>query len=121
MAGIYRAGATASWTLDITLNSVREGGLEIKVNLPTDQSSLFHIDTFYNPWPWDSYPPYGEHLKQRLADAISAVPLSSIAEKLQKDLSSTARFVVPGGGTFLYKDPIFNNNGDVLIQSEYDG
>ncbi|PGH15923.1 hypothetical protein AJ79_02090 [Helicocarpus griseus UAMH5409] len=116
------ASATATWSLTITLNSVMEGGLEISLNVPENQQHLFKISTYFDDWPdLASYPPYEEHLKQRMADAITGVPLRDIANDLQKALSNSAKFVIPGGGTFFYKDPIFNNHGDVLIEAEYNG
>ena len=122
MLGVYRAKAIATWTINITLNSVKDGGLEISLKLPDNQADLFHIGTEFDEWPFgDVYPPYGEDLKETLATAIDASPLQQVAEELQTTLSSTARFVIPGGGTFFYKDPIFNNNGDVMIEAQYNG
>lgn len=56
-----------------------------------------------------------------MATVITTIPLKQVAKELEAALSSTARFVVPGGGTFFYKDPIFNNNRDVMIEAEYNG
>lgn len=36
MLGAHRANAKATWTINITLNSVKDGGLEISLNLPGD-------------------------------------------------------------------------------------
>ncbi|KAE8384517.1 hypothetical protein BDV23DRAFT_176994 [Aspergillus alliaceus] len=35
------------------------------------------------------------------------------------NLNSSARFVVPGQGTFRYSNPMFNDNGDLLIKVDY--
>ncbi|KZF24923.1 hypothetical protein L228DRAFT_280214 [Xylona heveae TC161] len=116
------ASATATWAINITLNSVKEGGLEISLNLPDDPNDLFEISPYFDDWPFSNiYPPYGEHLKERMQSAITVAPLWEAARELQTALSSTARFVVPGGGTFFYKNPIFNNNGDVMIEAQYNG
>ncbi|KAH7240280.1 uncharacterized protein BKA55DRAFT_577254 [Fusarium redolens] len=41
------------------------------------------------------------------------------AKQLSDALNGQGRFVFPGGGTFDIKDPIFSNNGDVLIGLSY--
>jgi hypothetical protein len=107
----------------LTLNSVKDGGIEISLNLPNKPTDIFHVgEPSYDEWPFGTlYKPYAEKLKNGLVEDLTKTPLLDIAEQLQSNLSSASRFVVPGGGTFFYKDPIFNNNGDVLIEAEYDG
>lgn len=42
------------------------------------------------------------------------------AEKsLESDLNTSARFVIPGKGSLAYENPIFNNNGDLMIEANY--
>lgn len=108
--------------MSVTLNSVREGGLEISLNLPDNQNDLFKVEAYSQQWPFNGlWPPYDEKLHGRMTTAITGIPLREVANDLQRSLANSAKFVVPGGGTFFYKDPIFNKHGDVLIEAEYDG
>ena len=38
-----------------------------------------------------------------------------------KTVLSEHRFVFPGNGTFSFSDPMFNNNGDLMVSLAYDG
>lgn len=58
-------------------------------------------------------------LADNLKSALQNSALQSVANELQKNLDSAARFVVPGLGVFKYKDPMFNDNGDLFISVEY--
>lgn len=58
-------------------------------------------------------------LADKLKSALKNSALQSMADELQKNLDNAARFVVPGLGVFKYKDPMFNNNGDLFISVEY--
>lgn len=60
-----------------------------------------------------------ENLKSDLVNKMKNIPFGEAQDQLQKNLDNAARFVVPGGGTFTYKSPMFNNNGDLMIESSY--
>ena len=60
-----------------------------------------------------------EGLMKDLQDKMENLPVVEAEERLRKDLTNSARFVIPGGGTFSYKDPIFNNEGDLMIAASY--
>ncbi|RHZ58240.1 uncharacterized protein CDV56_106126 [Aspergillus thermomutatus] len=114
---------TATWSINATLDSVKEGGLRISLNLPSDPSAMFDVGKpSWGEWPFGVvYPPYGEHLRANLVDALVQIPLLDVATQLQTNLTGASRFVIPGGGTFFYKDPIFSESGDLLIEAKYDG
>lgn len=50
---------------------------------------------------------------------LANLPLKDAVKKLQSALHNSARFVVPGVGSLRYKNPIFNKNGDLMIQVDY--
>lgn len=54
-----------------------------------------------------------------LEDHLANLHLKDDMDNLQTALRNTARFVVPGVGSLRYKDPVFNNNGDLMIQVDY--
>lgn len=123
MTDASRSKVKATWNIDLTLNSVKEGGVEISLNLPDKPTDIFHVGKpSWDEWPFDNlWPPYGDKMKSNLVADLTKTPLLDVAKELEKNLASASRFVVPGGGTFFYKDPIFNSNGDVLIEAKYNG
>ena len=52
-----------------------------------------------------------------IQDACSAV--YDFGPDLEKALNGQTRFVFPGGGTFVMKDPLFNKSGDLMIGLSY--
>jgi hypothetical protein len=100
-----------------------EGGMEISLNLPDNPGDIFNTGKpYFDEWPFEVLgDSYGDSVRAWMKKTVSATPLGQVAQDVQTKLATTARFVVPGGGTFFYKDPIFNNNGDVMIESRYNG
>jgi hypothetical protein len=100
-----------------------EGGLEISLNLPSNTGDVFVTpEPYFDEWPFPNLTPsYGKSMRKSMKERVTATPLGQVASEVQASLASTARFVVPGGGTFFYKNPIFNNNGNVMIESRYNG
>ena len=123
ISGWRRSKVTATWSINATLDSVKEGGLKISLNLPSDPSAVFDVGKpSWGEWPFGNlYPPYANDLKNNLVDALTNTPLLDVATQLQTNLTGASRFVVPGGGVFFYKDPIFSESGDLLIEAKYDG
>lgn len=58
-------------------------------------------------------------MQQRIKDALRSNKLQDTEKKLQNELATVARLVVPGQGTFSYRSPVFNNNGDLMIEIAY--
>ncbi|KAF8243632.1 hypothetical protein K440DRAFT_561107, partial [Wilcoxina mikolae CBS 423.85] len=116
-----RAVASMKWNLDVALNSVHEGGLEISLNLPDNPVNSWVQPPYEDNWPFNWHEGEADKLKTYLVDGLNNAPFAQAEEQLQNALRSTARFVVPGGGTFFYKNPIFNDNGDLLIEIGYNG
>lgn len=116
-----RASATMNWGLNMTLNSVLQGGMEISLNLPADTSEVFKVGTYNDSWPLDIHDRESKKLKGYLSDSISRAPFAQAQRELETALRSTARFVLPGAKTFFYKNAMYNKHGDALLQLEYDG
>lgn len=105
----------------MTLVSVHDGGLQIELSSVAKMSDIFNISTYNNSWPLGAHNGSAEEMEKRLKASIGSNTLEKATETLRGALKSTARFVLPGKGTFFYKDPIFNNHGDFLCSVRYDG
>jgi hypothetical protein len=127
------ATSRIGWTTTITLQAIENGGgLDVKVtnNVPNvdcsfDGDSLSVLDEI------PLLKNFAKDLKDKLEAAKRAVlgmvrnhiskfmMAQDTAKQLSDALNGQGRFVFPGGGTFDIKDPIFSNNGDVLIGLSY--
>ena len=111
-----------NWNTEITLESVQEGGLKISLEMPefTVDSDPFAI-TADESWGGsaDDLEKQYQGLKDNLQNRMENFPLLDAQKALQEDLANSARFVIPGGGTFRYDKPIFNDNGDLMIEASY--
>ena len=58
-------------------------------------------------------------MKEAANDASGNLDFQSVTTNLQSALQSLARFVLPGGQQFFYKNPLFNNNGDLMVEARY--
>lgn len=108
----------------MTIDAIPGGGLSISLNLPADISEAFQVG-------WDPLDYTGEagfthlssdaykNVQDSLIKSVQNIKLGDAQQALQNELNNSARFVVPGGGTFTYKNPIFNNNGDLMIEASY--
>ncbi|PGH11685.1 hypothetical protein AJ79_04708 [Helicocarpus griseus UAMH5409] len=111
--------ATSTWSMPLTIASVLEGGLEIAVPEITDDFIQTSTSGKGDAQFWDE--DFSKSAAYTLKSAVSKIPIQDIAQELRTALTKSAKFTVPGGGTFLYKNPIFSNNGDLLIETQYDG
>jgi hypothetical protein len=59
------------------------------------------------------------NMKEAATDAAGKLDFRNVTTNLQSALQSSARFVLPGGQQFFYKNPIFNNNGDLIVEARY--
>lgn len=97
---------TCNWTLYLDLQSVSDGGLQINLTIPpittsnTDSLDLHLLSAF---------PTYLEEL-------FNAAPtrFSALESALAADLSGVQKLIIPASGSFFYKDPIINAEGDLL-------
>lgn len=113
-----------SWDTTITINAVDAGGLKIAIDLDEDNFRVgndplsFRTDGGFGPTKSDIEKKQNG-LVNNLKSALQNSALQCVADELQKNLDNAARFVVPGLGVFKYKDPMFNDNGDLFIAVEY--
>ncbi|PYH73601.1 uncharacterized protein BO88DRAFT_449471 [Aspergillus vadensis CBS 113365] len=119
----YGVHVWLEWSTTITMKGEDSGGLRMELDL---SDNVFKVDN-------DPISFFGSQigvtksdverrqgaLQDNLKEALKNSALQSVEEALQTNLNSTARFVVPGQGTFSYKDPVFNDNGDLLIEVGY--
>lgn len=111
-----------SWKTSITINAVDTGGLKIVIDLDEDNFRVDNDPLYYHGGGYPSKSDIEKKqngLVKNLKSALQNSALQSVANELQRNLDNAARFVVPGLGVFKYKDPVFNNNGDLFISVEY--
>ena len=100
------------------MEAAGERGLMLKMNLPADPKEIFTIEEH---WDWGSslgstcthefYERRPTYKESELLD------FENMTKNLQTALQSSARFVLPGGKQFFYKNPVFNNYGDLMIEA----
>lgn len=117
-SGYYRAAVTMIWSVDATLELVDKGGLIISLEIPTEG---FHFETHADSWPGDIHEDEADQIKNVMLKSLSTAPFEKMINKLRTALKDTFRFVLPSSGTLFYKDPIFNDGGDLLVEVRYDG
>ncbi|KAF2838468.1 hypothetical protein M501DRAFT_1057752 [Patellaria atrata CBS 101060] len=102
----------------IELKSVLNGNLSLDLPLPSGAVTVeVNTDkTFLQPASLVNS--LGSQMRDNL---VKNNDLKEASEKLRDSLESIGAFVVPGAGTLLMKDPIFNSENDLLIAAEYDG
>jgi hypothetical protein len=112
------------WATKITLNAVQDGGLAISIDLDRNiykvsADPLVHKIEGASEPSQRSVMDKESALQNALISSLTNSRFREIETQLQKDLNNSARFVVPGQGTFKYKNPMFNDNGDLFIEVSY--
>ncbi|KAF7585360.1 hypothetical protein BBP40_011116 [Aspergillus hancockii] len=123
----YKIHAWIEWTTTVTLSAVEDGGIQISLGLPSDPTSAFPVqsEVLDNNFdiPWGDGDEITETQKNQVVGCLQGqlgnFPLADVEAELQKNLNGAARFVVPGGGSFSYKNPMFNDNGDLFVEVSY--
>jgi hypothetical protein len=108
------------WSFTITADSVLNGGLKLTVNLPPQDKDLWNISTDGG----ENWIATGMDLTGNaghFATWLAGWNIRTPANELQKQLNGTAKFVFPGAGSMLYKNVVFNNEHDVLVEAHYNG
>ncbi|KAI1075143.1 hypothetical protein F5B20DRAFT_560906 [Whalleya microplaca] len=123
----YALHVWVNWSTEITISAVEDGGLAISLDLPDDLTKAFHVESD-EPTYSSSNGGFGsldfvkglvQDLKNSITDTINKTNFGEKESMLQNDLRSSSRFVIPGGGKFLYKSPVFNDIGDLMIEASY--
>jgi hypothetical protein len=108
-----------TWSFTIQAMSILNGGLQLQVNIPIAQSDLFVID-HTSGGDWFSLAKL-DNCSAQFAEFLSTYNISSTAGTLQGLLNKTAKFFLPGAGNLFYKNPVFNNESDILVEASYNG
>ncbi|KAL4934431.1 uncharacterized protein BDV17DRAFT_286142 [Aspergillus undulatus] len=104
----YKIRATLTWESQITI-AAGDAGLEISLNV--------HDDSLKVTSP---VPEWRDKVRQKIKDSLHSNNLQDAEKKLQSELTTAARLVVPGRGTFSYRSPVFNNRGNLMIEINYE-
>ncbi|RAL09111.1 uncharacterized protein BO97DRAFT_459555 [Aspergillus homomorphus CBS 101889] len=107
------------WKIVLDMTSIEEGGLIWEAG-STEKS----VDIQY----YEGGDMKMSHTAEDLANNIASDLKKNLALALNREtgtlveaLANANRLCLPGAGTFFMKDPIFNQNGDILVKLEYDG
>ncbi|KAL3474973.1 hypothetical protein BJX99DRAFT_259895 [Aspergillus californicus] len=110
---------TAEWEFLIDMTSINEGGVVFKVNEDVEPRVTITQDHEGRDYEWtegadvvaDSY------YTRFTAKFIEAI--NDQRERLYMALANSNRPCLPGAGWYLMKDPIFSNNGGLLVRLEF--
>ncbi|KAL4746465.1 hypothetical protein BDW72DRAFT_210416 [Aspergillus terricola var. indicus] len=108
-----------NWSITLDMASIEEGGL-IWIS---DQNDIY-LDVRHNEDGDMKMGKTAEELASSIAEGLQnslALALERETETLVEALANANRLCLPGAGSFFMKDPIFNENGDLLVKLEYDG
>lgn len=103
-----------TWNIVITLESVQDGSLKISIGKPEfkvegdgfKSSASGQWDFSHIEWSYDT-------LYASMISLQENFPIAEAQEAFDTDLADI------GGGTFRYENPIFNNEGDLLVEASY--
>ncbi|PWY66691.1 hypothetical protein BO83DRAFT_367079 [Aspergillus eucalypticola CBS 122712] len=122
----YTIHVQISWQTNITVTTT-DGGLKFSLNLPTDLTKAFKVTA--DPLKWngdtagfdklDEVKTIYQNFQDQLVKQFQNTSFGDAEKSLESDLNTSARFVIPGKGSLAYKDPIFKNNGDMMIEADY--
>jgi hypothetical protein len=90
------------------------------VNIPPNNNDLYQVTTD-SGGNWASA---GESLSgcaEQVQSWLGTWNIRGPAQTLANLLNGTAKFFLPGAGTLLYKNPVFNNENDLLVEAHYNG
>ena len=106
----------------MTLDSILAGGLKINMNLPDSGKDVFTTTTKTSGDGKRSVFDIGKNVSADIQTAATSSQSDwwTVASNLQASLNKASKFYFPGAGSFLYQDPQFNNEWDVLVNIHYD-
>ncbi|KAI0398697.1 hypothetical protein F4802DRAFT_603740 [Xylaria palmicola] len=122
----YTIHVQITWQTKITI-SATDGGLKVSLNLPADLTTAFQVTAdklkFHSSTSGDEKLDAVRERNQGLQDDLMQqfrdISFGDVEKALEKDLNTTARFVIPGNASLTYEKPVFNNNGDLMIEANY--
>ncbi|OJJ75795.1 hypothetical protein ASPBRDRAFT_38097 [Aspergillus brasiliensis CBS 101740] len=122
----YTIHVKITWETNITVTTT-DGGLKFSLNLPTDLTKVFEVKA--DPLQWkgdtagfdklDEVKTRYQKFQDQLVKQFQSTSFGEAEKSLEGDLNNSARFVIPGKGSLEYKNPIFNSNGDMMIEADY--
>ncbi|KAI0699783.1 hypothetical protein C8T65DRAFT_697550 [Cerioporus squamosus] len=110
--------ATVTWGLVFTLASVADGALGISAaqSSPPESSVSMAKDSNYGNFEVQSDAELSTNAKAHLDSVMGNMDL---VDDVAQAFKNHSQFVFPGGGMFFMKDPVFNQDGDVVVGLTY--
>ncbi|KAK0649720.1 hypothetical protein B0T16DRAFT_457106 [Cercophora newfieldiana] len=112
------ATASRTGTTSINLNSVLDGKLSAAIAMPAGWVTTTSDGSNSFGFSGTNMDHFADELEHRYFDeSVITTSVNNINDKLQKG----SAFVLPGGGNFLMKNPVFNGEFDLLVELTYNG
>lgn len=67
----------------------------------------------------DSIEDSNQRLQDNFVQQFRNISFGDVEKSLEKDLNTTARFVIPSNASLSYEKPVFNYDGDLMIEANY--
>jgi hypothetical protein len=124
LTSTFDQSSTINWSITISLSAIGNGEKLVTTatdNIPApittdDSNNLGKFDQGFMALLGKVY----NDFSQQLSDILKDIDLSQIVTALEGALNNQRNyFVFPGADTFFFKDPLFNNEGDLLITVTY--
>ncbi|TFK81377.1 hypothetical protein K466DRAFT_667154 [Polyporus arcularius HHB13444] len=116
---IRKINATVKWGFVFTLTSVADGvlGVSTKASYSPPQTSLSKEQTSnFGHFEVQSDAELSANAKDHLDGVMGKI---NLVHDVAEAFKNHSQFVFPGGGEFFMKDPVFNDDGDVVIGLTY--
>jgi len=122
----FKMWGKLEWSFSLNLASIHDGGLGLTLTPESPYTRekpcavTFKLD---HDWPkvLDGLKNTPKEMKAQFdkLEKDFADNISQVEANLNKSLDGVDKFYFPGGKTFFFKDPIFNEGGDILVELAY--
>lgn len=120
----YWRQGTVTWKFSITLSSVTAGGLHVDVtDLDIKTETSEGGDWFYELVKWltsifgGQFDNFSSAIRTILSGLFDRLQLQ---RRVQENLNGCGMFVFPGGKEFKMYNPVFNNELDLIVNTQYE-
>jgi hypothetical protein len=110
---------TSEWTFKMGLSKVNDGGVEFACVSTSISTPIVESSTGKVIWK-GGINTVTEKFSNGL-DKYLTTDTHEIQNALLSSLKGHDRLLLPASGTFLMKNPMFNNRGDLLVTLSYNG
>ncbi|KAJ1547480.1 hypothetical protein HK096_002709 [Nowakowskiella sp. JEL0078] len=111
--------ANIDWNFTLTLSSVNDGSLTVNASEPQVTASSSHELAPTNLFGITFSSGFDKATIELQNNLESKIDIDNITKTIKNTLNGQNKFVFPGGGTFSMKNPLFNDESDLLVELTY--